>query len=174
MAEINQNQELATIFLKSIRVHLLEENWPRLKKCILLCDESLLWHKPNENTNSIGNLVLHLQGNLTQWVLHSIGGAPDRRIRSKEFEIESKKPKEQILSDFEMLMVSIDQLLRNIEPDKLLEQRKVQGFDTTVTGILIHVTEHFSYHLGQISFILKQAKNIDLKYYEGMNLDSTG
>jgi uncharacterized damage-inducible protein DinB len=174
MAEINHNQEFAAIFLKGIRKHLLEENWPRLKKCVLLCDDAMLWSKPNENTNSIGNLVLHLQGNLAQWVLHGIAGAADKRIRNKEFETGSKRPKEQLLSDFELLMQSIDEVLINIEPNKLTEKRKVQGFETTVTGILIHVTEHFSYHLGQISFILKQAKNIDLKYYEGMNLDSTG
>ena len=161
------------VFLSGINQHLFDENWPRLKQCLLLCDEDLLWYRANENTNSIGNLVLHLNGNLTQWVLHGIGGAANNRNRDLEFVPNQSFTSAQLIHDFEALIVELKSTIHKLEPHQLLEIRKVQGFDTTVCGILIHVTEHFSYHLGQISMLVKQSKNIDLKYYGGVALNNT-
>jgi uncharacterized damage-inducible protein DinB len=167
------NQEHHQVFIAAIKQHLFDENWPRLKQCLELCDKNLLWFRANDNTNSIGNLVLHLKGNLTQWVLHGIGGAPDRRNRDLEFIPNQSISATQLITDFEKLISDLKNTIDKLEPHNLIESKKVQGFNTSVYGILIHVTEHFSYHLGQISMLVKQSKNIDLKYYGGVDLNYT-
>lgn len=167
------SQEFHQVFIAAIKQHLFDENWPRLKQCLLLCDENLLWYRANDNTNSIGNLVLHLEGNLTQWVLHGIGREPDNRQRDLEFVPNQNFTAAQLLADFEKLISELKRTIEKLEPTNLIENRKVQGFETTVAGILVHVTEHFSYHLGQISLLVKQLKDIDLKYYGDLDLNYT-
>lgn len=163
--------EFHEIFIAEVRNKLFEEFWPRLFRCLEECDSDLLWHRPNANTNSIGNLVLHLEGNVRQWLLHGVDGQPDNRNRPWEFEHDKQMPVDDLKNRMNILQSEIEALLVRIEPDQLTEKRTIQGFDTTILGALVHVTEHFSYHLGQITLLVKLNKNIDLGYYAGRDID---
>jgi len=167
-------QNLGNELISEVRRRLFDESVPRLKKCLEQLSEAEIWHRPNENTVSAGNLVLHLCGNLRQWILTALGDAPDIRIRDKEFDEKGPIPTEKLIADLDQTMAEVGSVLDSIRPEALLEKYTVQGFEETGLSILIHVTEHFSYHVGQITYIVKSNKNIDLKYYEGVELENAG
>ncbi|MGB3589009.1 MAG: DinB family protein [Tunicatimonas sp.] len=166
-------QTITQALLNEVRRRIIEESVPRVKKCLYLLNEDQLWYRPNEQTTSVGNLVLHLMGNLRQWVLSGIDGQPDHRQRSQEFTETGPVPTKKLVRDLDNLMIEVDQVLTQIAPEVLTEKRNVQGFEESVLAILIHVTEHFSYHTGQITYYTKSTLNVDTQYYTGMDLDQT-
>lgn len=165
--------EILHQIIKETRRRLIEEGVSRVIKCLGMLSEEEIWYRPNEQSNSVGNLVLHLCGNVRQYVVSGIGATPDARQRQREFDEQGPLPTEDLISDLHKLTEEVEQVLSQIQPQQLVEARKVQGFDETVISILIHVTEHFSYHVGQISYFVKAKQNRDLGYYDGLDLDIT-
>ncbi len=151
----------------------LNENLIRLEKCLSLLNQEELWYRPNENTASVGNLVLHLTGNVRQWLLSGLGGEPDNRKRQGEFDQTGPIPASELLTDLKTVLDKVNLLLDRISPEILIEQRSVQGFNESGISIIVHVVEHFSYHVGQITYITKAKKNVDLKYYGDTDLNQT-
>jgi len=133
--------------------------------------EADIWKKPNQSSNSIGNLILHLCGNITQYAISSLGDSEDTRNRDMEFSTSSGHSKEQLL---QMLLEVVEQTKRTIHSssaEQLVKKREVQGFFLSGIGIIIHVVEHYSYHTGQIAFWTKLLKDKDLGFHEGIDLN---
>lgn len=171
MSTLSNN--ITQTLLAEVRRRIIEESVPRIKKCLHLLNEDQIWHRPNEQTTRVGNLVLHLMGNLRQWLLSGIDGQPDYRQREQEFAETGPVPTKKLIRDLDSLAAEVDQALTRITPEMLTEKRDVQGFEESVLAILVHVTEHFSYHTGQITYYTKSTLNVDTQYYAGMDLDQT-
>ncbi|MBZ0265808.1 DinB family protein [bacterium] len=128
--------------------------------------DSSIWVRPNENSNSIGNLLLHLNGNIRQWIIHGLGGAEDNRIRDIEFETESGKSATELLR---VLEASVDECCEVVEKfvkkGILTTPLRIQEFKTTGVSAIIHVIEHFAYHTGQIVWSVKAHTNKDMGFY---------
>ena len=169
---MDKAQALKQLFLEEVNRRLFDENFPRLKQCLGELSEEEIWYKPNISSNSVGNLVLHLQGNVRQWVIVGLGGAEDSRQRQKEFDTEGPIATNQLLSDLELLIKEVRHVLNKVAVTDLLEVREVQCYQESGLSILVHVVEHFSYHVGQISYIVKMLKNKQLGYYEGHDLEA--
>jgi uncharacterized damage-inducible protein DinB len=165
---------LAAAVIQEVRRRLFAECVPRLKTCLSLLADEEIWYRPNAETVSIGNLVLHLCGNVRQWVLSGLGGQPDTRRRQAEFDEPGPLPASELLQRLDAVMADVARLLDRLTAWQLLDRRRVQGFDETGVAILIHVTEHFSYHVGQITYAVKSRKAIDVGYYKGVDLGRTG
>lgn len=133
--------------------------------------EDEIWNKPNHNTNSIGNLILHLCGNARQWICNGLINQPDFRQRNEEFNLENRCSKLELIELMNQLKNDIDETFQKINSENVLIKRKVQVFEESGLSILIHVIEHFSYHTGQITLLTKLIKNVDLKYYGDLILD---
>ena len=150
------------------RIH---ENTPRIEKCLNELSEEDIWRKPNASSNSIGNLVLHLCGNITQYIIASLGHKKDNRNRGLEFSSLDRYNKWMLISKLKTTIdLSVDILNQLTEAD-LMEVRRVQCFDLSGIGIIIHVTEHYSYHTGQIAFWTKILKDKDLQFYGAADLN---
>lgn len=147
-----------------------EESLPRIIKCLHLLSEEEIWRRPNESSNSVGNLVLHLSGNIRQWIVSALGGAPDIRRRSEEFEEKGPISREALIQLLEGNMAEVLEVVENLGAEDLLREYPVQIYREKGISILIHVVEHFSYHTGQISYITKAWKDMDLGYYAGQKL----
>jgi uncharacterized damage-inducible protein DinB len=153
-------------------IHRIDENTKRLRPCLDELDESLTWKRPNENSNSIANLILHLCGNIRQYAISSLGNMPDVRQRDKEFSADGGYSK---LELFDKLFSTIEEakhVMQNTSTSELLRKRKVQGYSYSGIGIIVHITEHYSYHAGQIIFWTKLLKNKDLGFYAGVDLNA--
>ena len=83
-------------------------------------------------------------------------------------------PTAELLGTLEKAMAEVSQVLDRLDPATLLQTHRVQGFVESGLSILVHVMEHFSYHTGQIAYIVKSRKNVDLGFYRGKNLNAKG
>ncbi len=156
------------------REKLLAEFLPRLEAAVARLSDEDLWRRPNEASNSVGNLVLHLEGNVRQWIVSGLGGAPDTRKRRREFEVRGPLPRAEILGVLRSAVEEADRVIAGLDPGELRRVRRVQAFEVDGFEILVHVVEHFSCHLGQIVYAVKAARNEDLGFYAGVALDRTG
>ena len=152
---------------------IFEESLPRMRQCLNSLTDTEIWSRPNDNSNSVGNLVLHLCGNARQWIVSGLGGQPDVRQRQEEFDEQGPLPKSQLLTLIEDVETDMKTVLGSLTPAELLRVRKVQTFEEHGVAILIHVIEHFSYHVGQITYIVKALKNVDTGYYSGISLSDS-
>lgn len=148
----------------------MEENTPRIEKCLTELSEEEVWQRPNAASNSVGNLILHLCGNITQYVIASLGKRPDARDRDAEFAAEGGFSKAELLEKLTWTVKEAVETIRRASREELLRERAVQGFQMSGIGIIVHVCEHYSYHTGQIAFWTKILKNKDLGFYAGMDL----
>jgi len=152
-------------------IHCIEENTQRIVKCLYEIDDIEVWKSPNNNSNSIGNLLMHLGGNIRQYIISALGGAKDIRERDKEFSTKSGLTKSVLLDQLTGIISEAIDIIKNIDESRLTKIYSVQGFSLSGIGIIIHVTEHLSYHTGQIAFWIKQLKNKDLGFYANIDLN---
>ena len=171
--EESNGDSLSTALIAECELRLFDQSLPRLRKCLALLKENEIWLRPNAETVSVGNLVLHLCGNLRQWIISALGYAQDIRERDKEFSERGPISTPVLLSMLDDTMTEVGTVLRHLDPNQLLEKRPVQGRLETGVSILVHVVEHFSYHVGQIGYFVKSRKAIDLGYSKGIDLSKT-
>ena len=167
-------ERFAAEFIKESKRRLFDESVPRLKKCLAQLTEEEIWFRPNEETVSVGNLVLHLCGNARQWVVSGVGGAKDARKRSEEFSEQGPIATNILLQKLDKTMADVAEVLDRLDSESLLKMYSVQGFQESGVGILMHVVEHFSYHTGQITYIAKSLTDRSMGYYAGLDLNVTG
>ncbi len=143
----------------------------RVEKCFDEITEEDLWNDFNNNLVSVGNLVLHLCGNSTQYVISGLGGQKYFRERDKEFSGKPGLSKRELLEKFQNVISDSCKVFFNLSEEQVEKNYNVQGFNYNGVEIILHVTEHLSYHVGQISFAVKLMKNKDLGYYRGIDLN---
>ena len=166
------DQSFLQLFTTEIKRRLFEESQVRLERCLNELSETDIWWRPNENSNSVGNLVLHLCGNARQWILTGLGGATDQRKRQAEFDERGPVSRAELIQKVQQLMSEINVVLDRLTPADIERPIVVQGFNETGMSILIHVVEHFSYHVGQIAYIVKAKLNKSTNFYGGINLNN--
>lgn len=164
------NNSIKNELISITRNRLIEESTERIKQCLIQYSTKELWYSTHNNHNSIGNIVVHLLGNITQYILSGIGSQIDNRTRDLEFSENKNLSAHKLIEQLDGLMIKVNQVLNTINDDDLLKTQRVQCFDMTTVDILIHVIEHCSYHTGQIVYYTKYLKNIDTRFYKDMNL----
>jgi uncharacterized damage-inducible protein DinB len=161
---IIMNQNIGQNFIQQATIH-FNENLPRIEKCLNLLTEEQVWQRPTSNSNSIGNLILHLCGNIRQWVISSIGNQKDSRQRDVEFAATEGLSKAELYTKIENTIQEAIETIANLSQDQLLAPKSVQGYHYSALGNIFHVVEHLSYHVGQIAFWTKALKDKDLGFY---------
>lgn len=149
-------------FKRQIKFY-LDENETKIKLVWQDLSEDEIWRRPNETTLAPANQLIHLTGNIRQWVLTSLGGQPAVRARDAEFAIRGGKTKVEVLTPFLAVLASAKTQLA--QADDLLRPITVQGHATTELGVWIHMTEHLSYHTGQLIFFAKQLHPKQYDFY---------
>lgn len=156
---------LDSLIVKEFNRRIFSESYARIFTCLDILSEEDVWISPNKNTNSIGNLILHLHGNVRQWMISTFTNSPDNRKRSLEFEIESKISKKELVTLLNQLKIELEEMLKNISENELVQEHNVQVYKESGISIFIHVIEHFSYHTGQIALLTKLIADKDLEFY---------
>lgn len=148
-----------------------KENNLKVVKCLNNLNESDVWHRPNEASNAIGNQVLHLCGNIHQYVISSLGNKKDIRNRALEFSKRNGYSKKELITLINQKINDAVKVITELDEKDLLKIYLVQTYSFSGIQILIHATEHFSYHTGQIVFWIKYLINKDLGFYANQNLN---
>ena len=160
------------VSVKENATYRIQESVRMIEKSLAQLNDDETWEKPNSQLNSMANLLLHLSGNIRQYIISSLGERPDIRQRDQEFSQAQDQTKSALLKEFKTTIEEATAVIGNCREDQLLKKREVQGFELDGLGIIIHVVEHLSYHTGQIAFWVKYRKEKDLGFYEGQDLNS--
>jgi uncharacterized damage-inducible protein DinB len=141
----------------------LTELLGRIETCVAKLTSDQIWTRGAENENAVGNLVLHLAGNVRQWIICGVGGTEDHRNRDSEFDARSGT------DALDKLRATVEEavaVLKALPHSRLSERKTIQKhYDTTLLAAIYHVVEHFSMHTGQIIFATKLLTGADLGFY---------
>jgi len=127
----------------------------KIEHCLNQLADDDLWWRPHPSANSIQNIVLHLCGNVRQWIVHGIGGAPDVRNRPLEFSDRTPRPKSELIARLRETVAAADRALAGFPPERLLEHCRIQGFETTRLAAIFETVSHFVGHTHQIVYITR-------------------
>jgi uncharacterized damage-inducible protein DinB len=169
LAMDNPTSDVSRAFIDRASAFLYADYLPKIERCLEQLTDDQIWFRPNEVSNSIGNLVLHLCGNARQWIVSGLGEIPDRRDRDSEFSQREIIPRAELLEHLRATVKEVEQVLGNLDSKIILERRTIQGKDVEVLEAIFHVTEHFSMHTGQIILLTKMFAQRDLKFYDFSN-----
>lgn len=165
------NNELAAEF-RNQAIFRLHEKRDHLAKCFSLLTEEDMWWRPNDNSNSVGNIVLHLCGNIGQYIIASLGEQADTRDRDREFSTREGNDKAALLIQITAIINEAAQIVDNAPTAALLQERMVQGFRFSGLGVVLHAVEHLSYHVGQIAYLTKLRKDRQVGLYDDFDLNA--
>lgn len=160
------SEQVSKAFIDRALEYLSGDYLPKIERCLEKLTDEQIWWRANEESNSIGNLVLHLCGNARQWIISGVGGRPDSRIRDAEFQQREIITRDELLTLLRSTLAEIETVLRTLDSATLLEHRQIQGHDVDLLEAIFHVTEHFSMHAGQIFLLTKMLTASDLRFYD--------
>jgi hypothetical protein len=133
----------------------LADRHERIRHCLAQLDDRQVWWRPRPAMNSVANIVLHLCGNLRQWLVAGIGGAPDVRDRPQEFAERAPIPRDELLRRLAEVVAEADAALVRVGDGQLLEPRRIQGFDVTVLSAVFDCLTHLAGHTQEIIYITR-------------------
>jgi uncharacterized damage-inducible protein DinB len=146
---------IASTFLDKSRALMSDDYMPKIERCVGRLSDTDLWWRANEASNSIGNLILHLCGNVTMWIIGGVGLLPFERDRQREFDERRNISGTELIERLRAVAQQADAVMGAVSPEELLSRRQIQGYDVTVLEAIYHVVEHFSMHTGQIILLTK-------------------
>jgi len=155
---------LACQILGQARHSLSRHHLPRIARCLGMLSEKEIWWRANPSSNSIGNLLLHLEGNVRQWIISGLGGAPDQRQRDREFAERGPIPRSLLLARLRKTVTAACRVIGKLPPRDLERTYRIQGFRVSGLQALMHATEHFAHHSGQIILLTKLVRGKDLGF----------
>ncbi len=147
----------------------LEQLLGRIRECVSRLDRDQIWTRGGDHENAIGNLILHLNGNLRQWIIAGIGGQPDNRVRDQEFAARGELDPAELMRRLDATVAETVIVLRAVTPERLTETYQPQNYRVTILEGIYHVVEHFAQHTGQIIFATKLLAGQDLGFYKHLS-----
>ncbi len=162
--------ELAALFLEFSRNKLLKQYWPRLRSSVEPLTDEQVWWRPNPACNSVGNLLLHLNGNVRQWLIASFSGLEDGRNRPAEFNERRRIAGKLLVQQLDATMQEAATVLDRLTARDLAATYQIQGYTVCGLDAVYQVVEHFGMHYGQVLYINKTLRGEDLGFHRELNL----
>jgi uncharacterized damage-inducible protein DinB len=147
----------------------LQQLGDRIEDCVSRLNQDQIWTRNTQNANSTGNLVLHLCGNVRQWIGFGIGDQADHRDRDSEFAARGGLEPRQIVDRLRATVSEAAGIIRHFDAARLMEKVTIQNYEVTKMEAIYHVVEHFSQHTGQIMFVTKMLTGDDLGHFKHLN-----
>ena len=157
-----------TLFL-DFSIRKLEQFLGRIGDCAAKLNDEQIWRRSGDHENAVGNLVLHLSGNMRQWIIAGIGGQPDTRVRDREFAARGEMTAAELMQRLDSTVTEAVAVLRAVTPVRLMETYQPQKYRVTIMEGIYHVVEHFAQHTGQIVFATKLLTGQDMGFYKHLN-----
>lgn len=158
--------DISTLFLSKSREYLTESYLPKIERALNAMSDDDMWWRPNEASNSIANLLLHMTGSIRYWVASVAGGAPSDRVREQEFKARAGQSRQELIDELAKAVRQADEVLAQLTEAQLLKTREDGEKAMTVLHAVYHGVEHFSMHTGQVLQLVKIRQGVDLKLTE--------
>jgi hypothetical protein len=168
---MKSEQTTTTLFLEFSRNKVLDQYWPRMRTCVESLTDEQIWWRPNHASNSVGNLLLHLNGNVRQWLVASFNRQEDNRNRPAEFNSREQPPGSQLIRQLDETLQEASAVLSRLTEADLLRRYEIQGYNVTGLQAVYQVVEHFGLHHGQIIYVAKMLRGEDLGFYRELSRD---
>lgn len=165
-----RSEEITVALKAEFKRRVQDESLVRICNCLERLDDQQIWWRPNEESNSVGNLVLHLCGNIRQYIHTGIGRLDDLRERNEEFSSRGGYTRHELKQMITRVVEEAVGIVQDVRSEVLTEIRPVQVFEESVLSMIVHVIEHSSYHTGQIAWITKSRLNAPLGFYSDFDL----
>jgi hypothetical protein len=133
----------------------LDKAFERITHCLSQLSDEQVWWRPSASMNSIGNLILHLCGNLRQWIVAGLGVARDVRDRPKEFAERGPISREELQHRLDGVVAEAKTVLAGLNADQLLASRRIQGFNVTGLEAIFDSVPHFRGHTQEIIHVTR-------------------
>ena len=159
-----KSSQILNMYLADAERLLAKEFLPHIVKSLEKLGEKDIWWRPNEASNSAGNLALHLCGNVRQWIISNLGGNPDVRDRDSEFAERGPMPRKALVGKLKRTVREACEVISRLPEETLSRKFTIQGLHVAGIVAVAHVVEHFSYHTGQIIYITKLKSGEDLRF----------
>jgi uncharacterized damage-inducible protein DinB len=143
----------------------MRQNVDRIDKCLARLTDDQVWLREHESENAVGNLLLHLGGNIRQWIISGVGGTPDTRDRDSEFNAHGGPSKSELFGALRNTVEDACKVIQPLTTDRLTTIVHVQKYDVSVLEAIYHVVEHFAQHTGQIIFATKMLTGEEMGFY---------
>ena len=153
-------------FIARSRYYLQSEYRTKIRAAVEALPKDALWWRANDQSNSIGNLLMHLAGNIRQWIVAGVGGSPDRRNRDGEFSARGGATAAELLDVLDEALDEVDAVIATLTPEDLASRRTIQGREVNVLEAVYHVVEHFALHAGQIILVSKMHAPGGVRFYD--------
>jgi len=155
--------DIGKTFLTQSREFLISDYFPKIERCLEALGDEDVWWRAGEGSNSIGNLLLHLEGSTRMWIVDVAGGSKSPRNRQQEFDERRQIPKAELVGRLKRMLAEAGDVLSRLDAGTLLEFRASPWEEVTVFWAIYHAVEHFSMHTGQIIMIAKMRAGGDLR-----------
>ena len=143
----------------------LELYLDRIETCVGKVTPEQVWARQSENENAMGNLILHLDGNIRQWIIGGVGGEVDIRDRNAEFDARGGSLPDQLRARLRATIEQAVAIVRNVPPERLTERIHPQGYDASVLEAIYQVVQHLAGHAFQIMLLTKVHTSQDLGFF---------
>jgi uncharacterized damage-inducible protein DinB len=160
---MNNEQDIAKAFAREA-IYCMHYGINKIEHCLKQLDDEQVWWRPRDEMNSIGNLLLHVAGNLRQWIVAGVGDVEDTRIRQLEFDERGPLPKEQVLNRLLEVLSQAEATIRNVSAEELLKDKRIQGHDSNKMQAIWHSITHFQGHVQEIIGMTRQQLGADYKF----------
>lgn len=144
----------------------LRSDMAQIARCAALLTDEQAWSRPNEHCNSVANLILHLTGNVSQWICAGLGGDEISRDRPAEFAAREVRPVRPLTEALQRTIERAIALISVLDEVALAKRHTIQKYEVSGLLAIFHVVEHFSFHTGQIIHITKSILDVDLSLYD--------
>lgn len=158
--------DIAAAFLERSRHYLGFEYPTKIRRCLDVLTADAVWRRTDAESNSVGNLLLHLAGNARQWIVSGVGGAHDARHRGAEFSAREGDDADSLFASLRTTLDEVDAVLSTLTHERLGQHLVIQGRTVSVFDAIYHVVEHFSLHTGQIILLTKVHAPSRIQFYE--------
>lgn len=157
-----------SVFL-DVTIRKLELFLSRIGECVGRLSNEQIWMRHGDHENAVGNLMLHLSGNVRQWIISGITGQPDTRTRDREFAARGELEAAELMDRLEGTVVEAVAVLKGLAPERLIEAYQPQKYRVTILEGIYSCVEHFAQHTAQIIFATKLLTGQDLGFYKHLN-----
>lgn len=165
--------ELAQLLVKDW-CHLLDAPMDKIRHCLDQLDDEQVWWRPKPSMNSVGNLLLHVSGNLRQWGIVGVKNLTDTRDREWEFTAADGLSRQELLEKLTETVTEAQQVFSELSPTDLMAARRIQGFDLTVLQAIGHTVTHFTGHTHQVIMLTRMMLGDEYRFAWGPNQPRTG
>ena len=153
-----ENEKLEQVVLDALQTRITKILPTQIISCVEELSDEQLWWRPNEESNSVGNLVLHLSGNMRHYLAKTVGGIEYERNRKAEFDERRALPKTEVLNIFKETMAQVTQVFADFDHKRFLETTPEPAYNPTIINLLFNVAIHLATHTGQIVYVTKMLK----------------